>query len=162
MTATFEGTVDILVKAYLNNSLAHGLCSACAVGNIVAHSMGTRPAVNRIYPVSKTPFHCYYFENGEKVLWSDLFITRKDGIQSLNESPSIAAELQVEATGYTISELARVEYAFETAPRNCDYEDHTNDEWMFNGLMAVVDVLADIHNIDLTTREESKKLFVKV
>jgi len=33
-TANFNDTVDILVKAYLNDTLEHGVCSACAVGNI--------------------------------------------------------------------------------------------------------------------------------
>ncbi len=36
------------------------------------------------------------------------------------------------------------------------------NDWMFNGLMAVVDVLADIHGINLEAKEEAKKLFIKV
>jgi hypothetical protein len=32
---------------------------------------------------------------------------------------------------------------------------------MFNGLMAVVDVLADIHSVDLEKKEAAKALFVK-
>lgn len=122
---------------------------------------GTGPAVNHRYPMSRTPFHCYLFSNNEEVRWSDLFITRKDGIQYLNENPTIEAHWQVDRTGYSVNELAKIEYAFETAPRNCDYEDHLNDEWMFNGLMAVVDVLADIHGIDLAEKESAKALFVK-
>jgi len=40
--ASFENTVDILVKAYINDTLEHNNCYACAVGNIVAHNMGER------------------------------------------------------------------------------------------------------------------------
>jgi hypothetical protein len=39
MKPTFSNTIDILVKAYLNDTLQHESCSACAVGNLVSHSM---------------------------------------------------------------------------------------------------------------------------
>lgn len=62
---------------------------------------------------------------------------------------------QIEATGYTAGQLADVELAFETAAEGF------TEEAEFAGLMAVVDVLADIHGIDLATAEASKLLFIK-
>jgi len=59
-------------------------------------------------------------------------------------------------------DLAKIEFAFESAPHTCDESDETNAEWMFNGLMAVVDVLAEIHNVNLEVKESAKAMFVKV
>lgn len=67
-----------------------------------------------------------------------------------------AAYLMIDQTGYSEVELAKIEFAFESAD-----EGSTEDENMFNGLMAVVDVLAEIHGVDLTSKEQAKKLFVK-
>ena len=61
---------------------------------------------------------------------------------------------QAEATGYTIYQLNAIERAFEGV-------DELATDRMFLGLMAVVDVLAEIHGIDLKQREEAKLLFVK-
>ena len=38
MKATFSNSVDILVKAYFNDTLRHGNCLACAVGNLMQAS----------------------------------------------------------------------------------------------------------------------------
>jgi hypothetical protein len=40
MKATFENSVDVLVKAYLNDTLEHGQCHACAVGNLICAETG--------------------------------------------------------------------------------------------------------------------------
>lgn len=36
----YQKTVDILVKAYFDDTLQHGNCYACAVGNIIAGNCG--------------------------------------------------------------------------------------------------------------------------
>jgi hypothetical protein len=105
-TATFDNTVSILLKAYLNDELEHDNCAACAVGK-----------------------------------WINLL-----------------ARIRRTKTGYSVHEIHQIEYAFENAP----YQGDDTEEWMFNGLMAVVDVLAEIHGIDLTAKEEAKKLFVRI
>lgn len=74
---------------------------------------------------------------------------------------------QVAMTGYSIKNLKDIEYAFENAPGDSALNGRmsadriTDPEWMFNGLMAVVDVLAEIHDIDLKVREDAKSLFVR-
>lgn len=154
-TATFENTVDILVKAYLNGTLLHSNCHACAVGNIVADCMGERVDKNRMMWEKNTP------------MWDDVFcvdyIDYKTGIRSQSLYPQNyhgSSKIQIDSTGYTWQQLSQIEKAFETAPcqRNAKSYD---EEWMFNGLMAVVDVLAEIHNVDLSTRESAKAMFVK-
>lgn len=152
MKATFQNTVDILVKAYLNNTLEHGDCGACAVGNLVSAAIG--------------PFEAMppYLENGkvaeEGIGWPNVFCTIENGYQIIrsNKYEGLAKE-QIDSTGYSRQDLARIEEAFE-------YHNHTytrldEDQAMFEGLMAVVDVLADIHGINLEAKESAKALFVK-
>lgn len=155
---TFDQTVGVLVKAYLNDELAHKLCCACAVGNLVAYAIGTKP--KRIDdPNSHVEFENSQYENGASAMaWYD----------SLGSSPTTYGISQIEATGYTCDELLAIEHAFETAPGEPTmhpgmYRGKCTDvTWMFNGLMAVVDVLASIHSVDLSIKEEAKKLFVKI
>jgi hypothetical protein len=156
MRPTFEETVNVLVKAYLNDTLVHGACSACAVGNIVSASMGK---VALRMPGTSTGFDPHYWADGSKIHWWDVFSTssrrqRIDAKQYYGD-----AKEEIDSTGYTWQQLSRIEFAFESADGNAsNYQDET---WMFNGLMAVVDVLADIHGIDLQAKESAKALFVK-
>lgn len=154
MKATFQNTVDILVKAYLNHTLFHGRCNACAVGNIIASSCDLRVDYNN-----------WTTEDGAMVFpqWDSVFVCdfpTKTKIQSIyKDAYEGEAKDQIDSTGYTWRQLAKVEKAFELHS-----DDHTGlpeDEAMFNGLMAVVDVLAEIHNIDLTAKESAKLLFIK-
>lgn len=143
----FNHTVDVLVKAYFKGELEHGDCAKCAVGNIIHEATGLEVGD----PEADI--------NGTCGVWKSLFVTIQ-GKQTFY--PSELSEFKEEAidavckTGYTIKELASIEFAFETAWGN------SMDELMFNGLMAVVDVLAEIHGIDLTAKEQAKALFVKV
>lgn len=139
----YNKTVDILVQAYLNDTLQHGNCYACAVGNMVA--------ANKSYT---------YYEG----MWVDAFswwnsVFSTDvyyGIQTIeiNNYTGDAKE-QIDSTGYSVRELAEIELSFETAPRG-----NSDDEWMFNGLMAVIGVLDKIHeNTDTELTNNTKLRF---
>lgn len=168
MKATFENTVDILVRAFINGTLAHGDCAACAVGNIIADNIGAQ--IVEIEEVGRGGAGWLRKRDGYPLTigWSDVFCTR-DNHQIINPKNYIGPiKAQIDASGYHWKELAKIEAAFESAhnpDHNVDeYGDYKNAldvDWMFNGLMAVVDVLAEIHNIDLTAKESAKKLFVK-
>lgn len=157
----FNHTINILVQAYLNNTLKKGDCRACAVGNILGTHQwsslfvtcnseeggGKRQIIAR-------PECVLISSNGHILqvpIWSLPEPLPKQVVQRIKE-----VQEAIIASGYTIEELARVENAFELAP-----EGNNSDEAIFNGLMAVVDVLADIHGIDLKQKEEARKLFVK-
>jgi hypothetical protein len=138
----FNHTLNVLVKAYLNGTLEHGQCSACAVGNIVMESC---------------PDARMLLIEG----WPLVFVSEGDDKQRLRPGEYKGeAKRQIDATGYTWQELARIEKAFEKHDSFSEDESIIESD-MFNGLMAVVDVLAEIHNIDLQHREEAKALFVK-
>lgn len=153
----FDHTVNVLVQAYLKDELAHSLCCACAVGNIVAASLGVKP---KKCSDGATEFENNFFDDGRRAAWYDYIHSQYTSYYHEE------GRLQIEATGYTSWEIARIEQAFENAPGR-PAEDGlwrgklTEPEWMFNGLMAVVDVLAEIHGIDLKQREEAKLLFQK-
>lgn len=142
----FEHTIGVLVKAYFEGTLEHGNCAACAVGNIVGACGFPQDVPAYMWDDCPTALH-----------WKKVFYTSDWGRQVINKNGyTHHAKTVIDATGYSWEELARIEFAFETAPKG-----ESSDDWMFNGLMAVVEVLAEIHNIDLATREETKKLFVK-
>lgn len=175
MKANFENSVNVLVKAYFNDTLRHGNCYACAVGNLVAESSGTKVVKCNMWNFS----HCglgwsnlapYPALHGEKIQgWGAVFSTDTVSVddedyprpirqvQSKNMGNYFGEpKKQIDSTGYTLEELARVEFAFESA------RGHNDDDRMLNGLMAVVEVLADIHQIDLTAKENAIGQFQKV
>jgi len=153
----FYSTVNILVRAYLNNTLAHGRCSACAVGNIIADSLGVTiqlpdldwsegvPYWNRVFVTAK-----FYGPHRENRLHEGYGILTQVKVASNYMGE---AKFQIDSTGYTWQQLARIENVFETTP--LDEADR-----MFEGLMRVVDVLTDIHQMDLEECKTAKKLFV--
>lgn len=134
----FHHSVNVLVKAYLNNTLEHSNCRACAVGNLITGNG---------YDLKSTGW--------KNDAWLSL-ISERRGFPIPFAFDKKEAERQVYATGYTLEELDKIEYAFEKSPHG-----GTEESWMFNGLMAVVDVLSQIHGVDLSVKEEAKKLFVK-
>lgn len=154
----FNHTVNVLVKAYFDGVLLHQECYACAVGNIIAESIGANICKEDRVQVDAER---YIWRRGIDyigVMWPNVFITGYRGVPQV-QSPEFyrgAAKLQIDKTGYSWKELARIESAFEQA----EYF-HDVDAWNFSGLMAVVDVLAEINGIDLEAKEKAKGLFVK-
>ena len=61
------------------------------------------------------------------------------------------AKKQINSTGYSPIQVAQIEHACENV---------TNDPDGFLGLMAVVDVLQEIHGVDTETTEVAKERFV--
>lgn len=167
----FNHTVSVLVKAYMNDTLLHMDCAACAVGNIIADSLHCK-IVSANKDLGYAVRDHKVWQRGNVTLepiWQRVFFTPKPQGKQRKWPKKFKGYMQkqIEATGYTWVELAHIERAFESVP--VVYNDGiqiacciNHDQWMLNGLMAVVDVLAEIHSINLTTREETKKLFVKV
>lgn len=146
----YQDTVDILVNAYFNNTLAHGYCTACAVGNIVAANCG--------FNLERNTMEWLDGDDTTTGKWSFVFMTTNNIQCVLPHLYQDEARRQIDSTGYTWQELAKIEYAFESAPRG-----KSEDEWMFNGLMAVIDVLDEIHeNKELEVTKSTKLKFAKV
>lgn len=156
----FNETVGILVRAYMDDTLEHANCSACAVGNIVAHAMGVSPVMSTEVKGGEP----WRFSDGTKPMWQRVFCTPVSEQVLQPYEYTGEAKWQIDLTGYSWEELARIEAAFEKHSDRRSVSRQTieyKDKQMFNGLMTVVDVLAEIHHIDLTEKESAKLLFVK-
>lgn len=129
----FNHSVSILVKAYSNGTLNRMDCTACAVGNLI---VGNGIDLRR----TQSKWHNYIHMNF-----------------CLDSGDYFTAIQQIEITGYTADQLGSIEKAFMNGSE-VDF-DMWSSERNFEGLMAVVDVLAEIHNIDLTVKDEAKVLF---
>ena len=145
--ALYRRTVDILVAAYFNDTLVHLDCTACAVGNIVAANKGL--VLERLENGMVKLKNAVYEENTKwfTAIFNGEFY--QDCTEDVME--------QIRITGYNGFELASIEYAFEHASSG-----GSNDVWMFNGLMAVIDALDIIHeNTDTTATASTKQRFIK-
>jgi hypothetical protein len=164
-TATFDNTVSILVQAYLNDTLENSNCYACAVGNLVAEAnqikfrsmidkcgYGRRVAWTGFYSVYEYGFDGLHTVENQPGNW--MSVLPANGNKNLHNYQGLTKQF-IDNTGYSVDELQRIEIAFE-------YPHYETGDIMFDGLMSVLDVLANIHGIDLTAKEEAKKLFVKI
>lgn len=139
--ALYHKTVDILVEAYFQNSLEHNNCAACAVGNIIAANMGYE-----------------YHHNGNQLYWFGKSVSEAHAWYEILFSSKLNTEglKQIASTGYSMKEIIAIEEAFENQYSSSD----DADKRMFNGLMAVIDVLDVIHEVDNETTISSKNKFI--
>lgn len=137
MTERFKRAYDLLVKAYFNGTLRAGDCTACAVGNIC----GGNPEWKALFvTLSKTNQHKRFWEEYEVRALYKL---------SISEIKEIVEEL----TDYSESELAKIEFTFETNTK-FDHEEYyslSESEILadqFNGLKAVVELMMSFDGIE--------------
>lgn len=133
----FYKSVNILQKAYFNGTLSHGNPCGCAVGNLITGNNcimvdDTNSAFNSI--VKDSPYN-----------WiNKLKSTKESRPDGYDEETAIK---QLESTGYSFTELLRIESSFEGIRKIIFDEDG------FKSLCAVLDVLMEIHEFN---REEIK------
>ena len=150
MTQRFEKAYNALYNAFMNDTLAKGTCTACAVGNIVADAMGAK--VYKTEWESSITFHCNYSNHW----WNKMFVTGSDGqsITKISQNSKVKKLRKkiLNLTGYTWRELAKVEKAFEESTKilhtyylECTPEEVMEDQ--FKGLMAVMDVLIELDEV---------------
>jgi len=144
----YHKTVDILVQAYFNDTLEVGNYCACAIGNIIAANNG--------YKYFKDDMDNLSWENVSDNIAKQWFIlVKEDFDKQMRNEPF--ANYQIHSTGYALDEVIEIENAFENAP-----EGETDDEDMFNGLMAVIDALDKIHkNTSTEISQTAKQKFLK-
>jgi len=153
----FNRAYTALVNAYHNGTLAKGHCSACAVGNMVAssHRLMVPNPLELTYQTSILTKDDLDISD-----WKFLFETH-NGYQSLSLGDTYNQEkgrLVIKETGYSVEELAKIEFAFEISTRISwrDYYISTEQQILedqFNGLSAVLDVLLELDSI---TDEKNK------
>jgi hypothetical protein len=142
----YKKTVDILYQAYFNDTLQHGNCYACAVGNIVAANCGysfktsldAMQFQNLYWAHESESIYDCSIQASNQEMWYDAI----GGGSVIRSGFNATAIKQIDATGYTPKELCKVEVAFERAARG-----NNNEQHMFNGLEAVLEALKLIHAI---------------
>lgn len=159
MTQRFEKSYNALYNAFMNGTLGKGTCTACAIGNIVADAMGVE--ITRVNNNFKTEKNVTF--------WANMFFT-SDGIQVIMDNWDYhEVDDLFNLTGYTVHELMKIEYAFETNTKICfiAYQEISEQEVMedqFNGLMAVMDVLIELDKVEdgELYKESFKNKFVTI
>ena len=155
MTNRIEKAIDIFLDAVNNGTLAKGSCVACAVGNLVTHGM------NGTISKTKSKFDNYnVFESDvASSNWSNAFVTC-EGNQNIyvNNFKDPMVLSNVEATDFTIFELAQIEFAFEKntkIPYNA-YHLVTPEEIradQIKGLEAVINVMMKFDEVEADVKE---------
>jgi hypothetical protein len=157
----YQKTVDILVNAYLNDTLIRGDCSTCAVGNIVAANMGYK-IINEDNDLIGRKGISWKDKNGNFIPYAGTYgwgrvhcFNRNYGQKFDLSEYKGEAKKQIDSTGYSSSQTAAIERAFE--------QNFKGEDKMFNALCAVIDTLDVIHkNTDKEFTREVKNKFVKV
>lgn len=134
----FDKTVSILVKAYQIGTLEYMDCARCAVGNLVKAHCGDDEWSGG--------WSCV-IELGQGVL-----------TDNFKKYPAVIKKLQ--STGYSVQHLAAIEKAFFEGTGS-GFSLLSKDDENFNGLMAVVDTLMEIHEATPEQVTKAKQLFVK-
>lgn len=143
MTQRFEKAYNALYNAFMNDTLAKGTCAACAVGNIVADALGGKVSKSGNGFVCDVP----------NTWWSMFFVTTDNKQHITDEyNDDINYGRLKDLTGYSVEELAKIEFAFETNTKISfnEYFSSTEEQIMedqFNGLMAVMDVMIELDDV---------------
>lgn len=146
----FNHSVNVLVKAFFDGTLQHLNPCGCAVGNLVAEACGIKLSIIMGGHVS-----------GANREWFGNLTAYREYKHHPTQLKHPEVSETVIRTGYTLEEVDRIERAFESVGNLSMRLKENEESWNFLGLMAVVDVLAKIHGIDLTATNEAKKKFVK-
>jgi hypothetical protein len=145
MTKRIQTAIDIFLDAINEGTLAKGSCVACAVGNLVANGMDAKVIPNGVF-----------FETEPSVpnaIWSSLFCTsdnrqfvKSDIHEEIKDSWYQVLQKAIKKIEFTIDELAKIEYAFETNTKiiHTQYDNYTKEEVradQIKGLEAVVKLM---------------------
>ncbi len=150
----YDKTISILVKAYLNDTLQPNNCWACAVGNLVAAN-ANKSYYKTLSIWNKDGFSYKWVDSDvSEVVWYKAVYTVKGSQCIVEDNYTGEIKRQIESTGYNLQEVAKIEFAFESGSGG-RYEN------MINGLMAVVEVLGQIHEVSKELTEETKLMFTK-
>lgn len=136
----YADTVNVLVNAFNEDTLTFRDDCGCAVGHIVAKAIGEK--------VVRVGDECSWIY--QRPLWSEVFLC---GMDLAPIDSVVGAADQIKATGYTIDELKKIEWAFESSLEgkhewNCmTYENRSHI--LFAGLLKTLEVVREINNIPI-------------
>lgn len=136
--SVYDNAVNVLLDAYNNETLFHGICTACAVGNIIASAVGTK--------IVRVEGDFAYWENGDIPAWYDYIKFSRAALKD-------RADEEINATGMTKYELNIIEISFEKVEKGVD--DKHNQ---FLGLEAVLKVMETMVSEEVPHKDNMDKL----
>lgn len=145
----YYNSLNVLIRAYFKNTLKGGVCTACAVGNLIADACGFQVVEINVLDTNfnKVEKHLVWNNKNGKMIspdWNRAFSTKfLFGIFPFQKYTPLNYRVfqeEIDSVGYTIDELRQIEYAFEKGYNKLFCSDR-----MFSGLCAVVKVLDKIH-----------------
>ena len=149
MTDRIKKAIDIFLDAINNQTLASGTCSACAVGNLIAHELGVIPKVEKL------------IEYASIIQPQAAWISVKKGASpkfSQGKTHEEVIEL-MKSTGFSVEELLEIEKAFEdnTYINFAAYPHYAKEEIkkdQIRGLKAAIEVMKNFDKVEFSTQEE--------
>lgn len=146
----FDEAIKALVKGFFKGTLAKGNCMACAVGNIVNHSIGQKIETSLLNTI-----------DAAGTFWYDALVPDISSDEEISNG-----EKEIQTTGYSVDEIRRIERTFEYHTE-IDYDDYPTNykkdpaiiKDQYNGLMAVVEVLCELEGHNEEKLKETKNLF---
>jgi len=150
----FDKSVSILVNSYHKGTLQHGNACGCGIGNLIAGNLQIPIIENSRFNIWRNDSRKYIWASGEPE-WIYVHVI---GIMKTpsEENGYQRGLIQIAATGYTPEESCSLEFAFERGCRG------RADIDGFNGLMAMVDRLTQIHDGGNRDTHEAKNRFNEV
>lgn len=174
----YHKTIETLRVAYYDGTLEHSKCITCAVGIICSpylNQFGLGPAAwasKFMTSRSSDGVVQLFAEKGERVVLRGNIFRKTHIVVKCSELPPHFCNDEdklyeaLGLTGYTIKELAEIEHVFEAAPGYDIHAPHTamfrDPEWLYNGIVAVVDALGRIHEAADDETASSKAKFEKL
>lgn len=165
-------TIDTLREAWEANEVSHAKVAQCPIGLMCApylKEMGIdNPLWTSKFITTVNDGKAWYAEPGERIVTSR-FIFTSFSIRPYNTLPSDMQDEEkvmelIARTGYTQRELADLEHAFEAAPGYNEgmnaVGNMANKQWLYDGMVAFVDKLGEIHMVDTEITSSSKAKFV--
>jgi hypothetical protein len=143
MTERVQKAIDIFLDSLNDGTLIAGNCAACAVGNLVAANCGVKLYLTTdscgdkiVRPEYDSAFLPELGREAKLRSWVNLFCTGLRQVRANIEGfiPETQEEMMaiVNRTGFTIDELAEIEYTFETV---------ASHQGVIHALEAVVQVM---------------------
>lgn len=158
----FNRTVDILVKAYQNDVLHYAYPCGCAVGSICAAAKGYK--TKWVTEENDRLTIRWIDSEGQEHLanWTDIFINGEPSVFTSNLEKAMN---EINSTGYTWQELMAIEKSFgigwgiNYSTGMC--EDILEEDKQLKGLLAVYDVLCEIHEVNKEEVTKGELVFVR-
>lgn len=137
MTKRISKAIDIFLNAIENNTLIKGNCSECAVSNLVENGLGIEVDIENNFPLNSFWIGGFCTDSNKQIV-NEKYFNDEDFIKN------------IKATDFSIKELMKIEYAFETNTKLYNKSLYNKNEIrddLIKGLEAVIQIMMDFDDV---------------